>query len=221
MAAIAAHEIRNPLGIIRGTVELMGERIGSSLSKRDQTAMNDILAEVERLRRLTEDFLDLSTDRPLGMGRVDVEEVLEEAARAAEASFPSIRFARQAGGPSCVEGDPGRLRQVFANLLANAAQAQGHGEVEVGTERLGTYVKVWVKDHGPGVPAEIQDRLFDPFVTTKSGGTGLGLAISRRLVERHGGTLLAVSTQMNGTIFEVRLPLMSNRMDHGPRSRFG
>jgi signal transduction histidine kinase len=206
MAAMAAHEIRNPLGVIRGTVELMRERSGQKLSERDKEALEDVLGEVERLRRLTEDLLDLSADRPLAAQRLSLSEVLEEAARATEAAFPAVKVRRSFPELPPVEGDAGRLRQVFANLLQNAAQAQGEGEVRLAAEADGSAVRVRVEDDGPGVAPEIRERLFDLFVTGKANGTGLGLALCRRLVERHGGTVALVPEQRKGSTFEVRLP---------------
>ena len=206
MAAMAAHEIRNPLGVIRGTVELMRERSGTKLSERDKEALEDVLGEVERLRRLTEDLLDLSADRPLATQRVELAEVLEEAARATEAAFPGVKVRRGFSGLPPVEGDAGRLRQVFANLLQNAAQAQVEGEVRLAARADGSAVRVRVEDDGPGVPPEIRERLFDLFVTGKASGTGLGLALCRRLVERHGGTVALVPESRQGSTFEVRLP---------------
>ncbi|KFA94736.1 two-component system sensor histidine kinase NtrB [Archangium violaceum] len=209
MAAMAAHEIRNPLGVIRGTVELMRERSGAKLSERDRESLEDVLGEVERLRRLTEDLLDLSADRPLAAQRVELSEVLEEAARATEAAFPGVKVRRSFAELPLVEGDAGRLRQVFANLLQNAAQAQGEGEVRLAAEPDGSAVRVRVEDDGPGVPPEVRQRLFDLFVTGKANGTGLGLALCRRLVERHGGTVTLVPEQRQGSTFEVRLPAAS------------
>jgi signal transduction histidine kinase len=207
MAAMAAHEIRNPLGVIRGTVELMRERSGAKLSERDQEALEDVLGEVERLRRLTEDLLDLSADRPLAMQRVELCEVLEEAARATEAAFPAVRVRRSFPELPPVEGDEGRLRQVFANLLQNAAQAQVEGEVRLAAEVDGSAVRVRVEDDGPGVAPEVRERLFELFATGKANGTGLGLALCRRLVERHGGTVVLVPEPRQGSTFEVRLPV--------------
>jgi signal transduction histidine kinase len=206
MAAMAAHEIRNPLGVIRGTVELMRERSGLKLSERDKEALEDVLGEVERLRRLTEDLLDLSADRPLAAQRLSLSEVLEEAARGTEAAFPAVKVRRSFPELPPVEGDAGRLRQVFANLLQNAAQAQGEGEVRLAAESDGSAVRVRVEDDGPGVAPEVRERLFDLFVTGKANGTGLGLALCRRLVERHGGTVALVPEQRKGSTFEVRLP---------------
>ncbi len=209
VAAAAAHEIRNPLGIIRGTVELMLERSRAALSERDLRATADILGEVERLRRLTEDLMDLSADRPLATARVRLPELLEEAARALEAAHPGIQVRRAFSGEAEVSGDPGRLRQVVLNLLVNAAQAQGSGEVGLELSTGEGSVRVRVRDQGPGLSEEVQARLFEPFATGKATGTGLGLAVSRRLVERHGGTLRLVGGAHTGALFEVRLPLAS------------
>ncbi|HVE87910.1 MAG TPA: HAMP domain-containing sensor histidine kinase [Myxococcales bacterium] len=219
VAAMAAHEIRNPLGVIRGTVELMRGRLQGTLTPRDAEALADVLGEVERLKRLTEDLTDLSQDRPLSVEDVDVAQVLEEAARAAERSHPQVKVKVESGGAlPQVRGDPARLRQVFANLLANAAQAQGEGEVEVRAAREGGFVQVLVRDRGPGVPPGARGRLFDPFFTTKAQGSGLGLVISRRLVERHGGTLRLVDGGGPGATFEVRLSAGS---DDGARAGRG
>lgn len=208
MAAMAAHEIRNPLGVIRGTVELMIERASATLSPRDRTGLEDVLGEVERLRRLTEDLLDLSVDRPLALGALQPQVLLEEAVRTTEAAFPGIRVRLALEGePPELEGDAGRLRQVFANLLQNAAQAQGQGEVRLVAGLDGAQLVVRVEDDGPGVPGPIRARLFDPFVTGRESGTGLGLALCRRLVERHGGTLRLVPEARQGSTFEVRLPV--------------
>jgi signal transduction histidine kinase len=116
-----------------------------------------------------------------------------------------------------VAGDPGRLGQVFANLLANASQAIGSGELEVSAAVSAGLVSVQVHDDGPGLPAVVRERLFDPFVTTKPGGTGLGLTISKMLVEQHGGTLALVADGRAGTTFEVRLSVFAAEGDHhGP-----
>lgn len=202
VAAAAAHEIRNPLGVIRGTVELMRERPG--LDDRGREALADVLGEVERLKRLTEDLLDLSADRPLARDPFSLGELLADAAAATRAAHPKVQVALTPGPAATVRGDAGRLRQVFLNLLWNAAQAAGG--VEVGWAVEGRAVCVFVADDGPGIAPEVAARLFEPFATTRAGGTGLGLAVSKRLVERHGGTL-RLAPSAKGARFEVRLPL--------------
>jgi signal transduction histidine kinase len=208
MAAMVAHEVRTPLGVIRGTVELMREQAGSGLPAWQDERLGDLLAEVERMRRLSEDFLSLGKpDGPLANARVDLKELLSEAARGAEATFRQVQVRCEVAPGTPVVGDPGRLRQVFANLLANASQAQERGEIELTADAADGFAHVRVHDSGPGLPQMVRDRLFDPFVTTKAGGTGLGLAVARMLVERHGGTLAFVDDGRPGTTFEVRLPL--------------
>jgi signal transduction histidine kinase len=208
MAAMVAHEVRNPLSVIRGTVELMRERAGAELPAWQQKGLEDLLDEVQRMARLTDDFLSLGTpDRPLAAAPIDLAGVLGEAARAAEASFREVRVLCRFSPLPPVAGDPGRLRQVFANLLANAGQAQERGEIELSAETAGGAARVRVHDSGPGIPQAVRERLFDPFVTTKAGGTGLGLAVAQMIVERHGGTLALVDDGRPGTTFEVRLPL--------------
>ncbi len=207
MAAVAAHEIRTPLGVIRGSIELMQERTGTALAERDRAALAGVLAEVERLRQLTEDLLDVAADRPLALAPTDLAEVLAEAAQGLRASHPGVEVRLDAAALPRVNADPGRLRQVVANLLANAAQAGARAVQVRGTATAGS-VLVVVRDDGPGIPPEIRERLFDPFVTGRAGGTGLGLAIARRFVERHGGTLRLAAPEGRGTSFEMRLPAL-------------
>jgi signal transduction histidine kinase len=203
MAAMVAHEVRNPLGIIRGTVDLMRERGGAELPAWQGESLDDLLGEVERMRRLTDDFLALgSPSRSLLLGPVDLGEVLTNAARGCEAGHRDVRVQCRFAELPKVAGDPGRL------LLANASQAIGSGEVELSAEASGGLARVRVHDDGPGLPAAVRERLFDPFVTTKAGGTGLGLTISKMLVEQHGGTLALADDGRPGTTFEVHLPVL-------------
>jgi signal transduction histidine kinase len=210
-AAAAAHEIRHPLAVIRGVVELMKERGRERLGERDQRALDDVLGEVERLRRMAQDFLELSAERVSVEGAVDLEAVLREAARGVEASFPAIRIRCPPGPYPALRGDAGRLRQVLANLLGNAAVAQGVGDVAVAVEvdADGAAVRLRVRDRGPGVAPEVRARLFEPFFTTRANGTGLGLAVSRRIAEAHGGSLQLVEAPGPGATFELRLPIAS------------
>lgn len=205
IAAAAAHEIRNPLGVIRGTVELMQERAGAGLPERDRAALADVLAEVARLKQLTEDLLDLSADRPLEIGPVALEGLLRETVEAAQATSQATRIELACPPLPQIQGDAGRLRQVFFNLIQNAIQAAPNGKVTVTGLREAQGVKVAIADDGPGLSPEIAARLFEPFVTGRAGGTGLGLAVSRRFVERHGGTLRGFDSG-HGAIFEVALP---------------
>jgi signal transduction histidine kinase len=205
MAAGVAHEIRNPLGIIRGAVELVREREGERLHPRDRERLADVLGEVERLRGLTEDFLDLSSDRALEESIVDLSALADEAARGSRTLHPELDVFVAVSAPT-IRADARRLRQVFANLLSNAAQA-GARRVEIRGGLRGGHVGLLVADDGPGVPPELQERLFEAFASGRSGGVGLGLAVSRQLVERHGGSLELVEASGPGAVFELRLPV--------------
>jgi two-component system, OmpR family, sensor kinase len=203
LAATVAHEVRNPLGVIRGTVELMAERGRGRLEPRDSEALQDILEEVARLRRLTEDFLDLSSDRPLAGMDLAVDLFLDDAARAGRAATGIDIDVSTAPGLH-VQGDGGRLRQVFLNLVSNAARA-GARRVRFAAAADGPRVRLEVADDGPGIPEDIRPRLFEPFATSRDDGNGLGLAVSRRIVERHGGSLALLSGGP-GTTFRIELP---------------
>ncbi|MBI5544587.1 MAG: HAMP domain-containing histidine kinase [Deltaproteobacteria bacterium] len=209
MAAMVAHEIRNPLGIIRGAVELTQARASDALSERDHEALKDILDEVERLRRLTDDFLHLAREPELSLTPIDLAGVAREAAVGLERSYPSVEV-RLELPMLMVDADPGRLRQVFANLLTNAAQA-GARSIALKSESADGFARVEVRDDGVGIDHAVRAQLFDPFVSARQGGTGLGLAISRRLVERHGGTLTLMAGDGPGAAFELRLPLSSRK----------
>lgn len=205
MGAMVAHEIRNPLGVIRGAVELVQARGGAALPPRDREALGDVLGEVERLRRLAEDFLDLAREPRLVTAAVDLAEIAREAARAVGAAHAGLEV-RVEVPPLAIAGDAARLRQVLANLLLNAAQA-GARSVEVrGAAREGAAVLV-VRDDGPGLDPALRDRLFEVFATGRPDGTGLGLAVSRRIAQRHGGDLRHLAGAGPGAAFELRLPL--------------
>jgi two-component system, OmpR family, sensor kinase len=206
MAASVAHEIRNPLGIIRAAVDLVSARAGEALSQRDRERLQDVLGEVERLRRLTQDFLDLSAEPKLARQPVDLAALADEAVRGTAALHPELEVRVALEPVPVVRADPGRIRQVLANLLANAARAGArHVRIDGATEPGA--VRLTVRDDGRGIDPGMRERLFEPFATASEGGTGLGLAVSRRIVERHGGTLSAVDAPGPGAVFALRLPV--------------
>ncbi len=209
--------IRNPIGVIRGAVELVQERAGASLGPDDREALDDVLGEVERLRRLTQDFLDLARDPPLTLATADLAALAAEAANGLGLAFPGV--AVQLSVPTLVvEIDGERMRQLLSNLLVNAAQA-GARNVQIAGGREGRSARLRIVDDGPGVTAELCERLFEPFATGRPEGTGLGLAIARRVAERHGGRLQLLATGGGGATFELRLPLAAE--DVAPTSRSG
>jgi signal transduction histidine kinase len=205
MAAMVAHEVRNPVGVIRGAVELVRARSGAALATADRQALEDVLGEVARLRDLTEDFLDLAREPALSLAPVELSSVASEAARGLSRAHPAVTV-EVAAPPLCVHADPGRLRQVLANLLENAAQA-GALAVRVEAREVEGRARVVVRDDGPGVDPALRARLFDPFVSGRARGAGLGLAIARRIVERMGGALELADPGPPGAAFALTLPL--------------
>jgi signal transduction histidine kinase len=205
MAAMVAHEVRNPLATIRGAAELIGARSGARLAEVDSAALRDIVDEVQRLNRLTEDFLDLSREPRLEPADVELGELAREAARGLGHAFAGVEV--RIDMPALhVSADPGRLRQVLTNLLANAGQA-GARKVHIVGRAVDGVARVEIRDDGPGIPGDLRRRLFEPFASGRRGGKGLGLAISRRMIERQGGALGLVDDGRPGATFELRLPL--------------
>lgn len=203
-AAMAAHEIRNPLATIRGLLELYRERRGAALGEDGERVVADVLGEVDRLSRVTGDLLDLSSERPLSTSAHAVESLVAAAAASVQASYPQL-VVRCPHTQTLTEVDALRLGQVLQNLLRNAAQARPTAVVWVEVRHEAGLACLRLHDDGPGVPDSLRAQLFQPFASQKADGSGLGLALSRRLVERMGGTLRYVPTA-RGACFEVRLP---------------
>jgi two-component system, NtrC family, sensor histidine kinase PilS len=208
LAAGIAHEIRNPLASISGSIELL--RQGPSASDDDRTLMAIVHREVQRLNVLIGDLLDYANPRPpqpvdFDLG-VMVEETLQVARR--EPAFASLEMAFSVDRPLPLHADPAKLRQVLWNLLRNAADAAALGgrHVRVEAWRDTGATTLVVSDDGPGIPADQLTRIFDPFFTTKSKGTGLGLATCHAIVAEHGGHIDAVSEPGKGTHMTVSLP---------------
>jgi two-component system, NtrC family, sensor histidine kinase PilS len=208
LAAGIAHEIRNPLASISGSIELL--RQGPSPSDDDRTLMAIVHREIQRLNVLIGDLLGYANPRPpqpvdFDLG-VMVEETLQVARR--EQAFASIEMAFSVDRPLPLHADPAKLRQVLWNLLRNAADAAALGgrHVRVDARREPDATTLVVADDGPGIPADQLTQIFDPFFTTKSKGTGLGLATCHAIVTEHGGHLDAVSEPGKGTRMTVSLP---------------
>ena len=209
LSAGLAHEIRNSLKPISGSVELLRREMPSSGGTRDML-MEIILRESEALEAFLEEFLHLARDKSLQMEELPLERVIGEELESL-ASLPGgvFRLARSDPGEPLlrVRADRACLRQILRNLGLNAIEAGG-APVEVGWRRAGGEAEIYLRDHGPGLTDENRARAFEPFFTTKPRGTGLGLAIARDLAERLGGRLALYPAEGGGTRAILRLPLI-------------
>ncbi len=212
-AAGLAHEIRNPMGSIRGSVEVLRDGLDSSSD--DRRLLDIVLRESDRLDGIIAEFLEFSRPRPLIKVETDlvgmVEEILLLLAHDAPTTVRIVKEYRELTLKARV--DPARMRQAFWNLCRNALEAMPHGgELRValrseGGEPWAGSVAVSVQDTGVGVAPDQLTHLFEPFYTTKPRGTGLGLAIVHRIVEDHGAEIRVESEAGVGTRFTVVIPL--------------
>jgi two-component system sensor histidine kinase PilS (NtrC family) len=212
-AAGLAHEIRNPLGSIRGSVEVLRESLKPQDD--DRRLMDIILRESDRLDGIITEFLEFSRPKPPVRMETDLVGLLEEILLLlAHQTLPGVRVVRDYGEPTVkARVDPGQIRQALWNLCRNALEAMpGGGELRVAVRRVEdgrarAGVEVTVADTGVGVTADQFAHLFEPFYTTKSTGTGLGLAIVHRIAEDHGGEIRVQSQPGVETRFTLSLPL--------------
>lgn len=222
IAAGIAHEVKNPLGGIRGAAELLGL---AAQNDRGRKTSKLIVDEVDRISRLVDEMMIFARGDHLELESVNIHRLLDslldlleferfhediEIVRTFDPSLPEI------------EADPARLQQVFLNLARNALQAMEDGGTLTLTTRMllehrivsaqgrpMPTIEIGFSDTGPGIPAEIRDRLSTPFFTTKKKGTGLGLSLARHWVRRHGGRLRIDSEEGQGTRVRVDLPMNS------------
>lgn len=236
LAAGLAHELRNPLTAMRVLVEAGAESTGGGLDNRDLEVIDE---EIGRLEKLVESFLEFARPPHLEKSTCDASHFINQTLRLvsgpARQRGTSLDFTPPAG-PVLVDADPVQMRQVLLNLLLNALDAVGesgriaievdgfHSNASAGEECGAEQVingewpadahwhEIRISDNGPGVPDDMKERIFEPFVSGRETGIGLGLAVSRRIVEAHGGTLTVTDNPDGGARFVVRLPSAAQRL---------
>ncbi len=222
LAAGLAHEVKNPLGGIKGAAQLLEQELPAESELRDYTRV--MLKEVKRVNRIVEELLDLASPRKLQLGQVNLHKILGDILLLQKRSVEQqqVSFVQQFD-PSIppILADEGLLTQLFLNLIKNAIEAVGEsGQVRVSSRVLADYsmtqkgerrarmVAIEVQDNGPGIGKEALEQLFTPFYTTKLKGTGLGLAICQKIVSEHRGMIKVDSEEGKGTTFTIMLPLI-------------
>jgi two-component system sensor kinase FixL len=206
MAAVLAHEIKNPLAGIRGAIQVIGSRLPAD--GKDAPILREITARIDALGDLMKDLLLFARPPQPKPASVELRPLVQITVDmlAGDPQVRNIQVEVEGSAPA-VSADAELLKTVFLNLLLNAAHAmQGRGTIRVSVAAAGSACRIAVTDSGPGIPPEVMDKVFTPFFTTKSRGTGLGLPTAKRIIEAHRGTIRVECPPEGGTTVHIDLP---------------
>ncbi len=202
MVAAVSHEIRNPLGIIRSTAEMLKKRM--SENKAHAQLSEIIVDEANRLNRILTEFLEFARPQPPKFTNCNITEVLDKVLNYLKPEFDkhNIELIKQHQDSTVIHADPDLLYRAFLNILINAIQAMPQGGRLIVNNRFdkeNRQVSIEFFDSGPGIPENVLKKVFNPFFTTKEKGSGLGLSIVKNIIENHGGKIKIESKQGEGT----------------------
>jgi two-component system sensor kinase FixL len=207
MAAVIAHEVKNPLAGIRGAIQVFSNRI--SQEDPNSRILKEIVSRIDSLDQMMKDLLLFARPPTPKRAAIDVVPLVTTTASLLSQD-PALRRVdvEVEGAAPPVSADPEMLRIVFQNLLINGAHAMhGKGRIRVAVDTIDSTCRIAFIDAGPGIPSDIREKIFTPFFTTKSRGSGLGLPTAKRLVEAHNGQIAVDCPPTGGTIVIVRLPM--------------
>lgn len=207
MAAGIAHEVRNPLGTLRGLAHFFGAEDGATDACKEYSKF--MISEVDRLNQLVTELLQFGAPRDVTFGKVDAKIMVEKIVTLLEKDFTekNIRFVQHLNNSATLYGDSDLLMQALLNLLKNSIQATPEGgEISLDITCDAQACRLSISDTGVGMSKEAQNKIFDPFYTTRKTGTGLGLSVSHRIVERHNGYFEINSVVSKGTTITIVLP---------------
>lgn len=216
MAAVVAHEVRNPLAGIKGAIQVLMSR--RSPADAELPVMRDVVSRVDALGDLINDLMVFARPRPPRPTTFELRPLLLEATSVLRRDPAGTSLEVAIEGPDVtLTADEELIRATVLNLLLNAAQAMGgQGRVAIAIAPRDQKCTLEVRDSGPGIPPDIRERVFEPFFTTKARGGGLGLPIARRTAELHGGTLTLSCPDGGGTVFTLTVPLRALPAPHEP-----
>ena len=209
MAAVVAHEVKNPIAGIRGALQVIAGRM--SADARDKPIVGEIIARLDSLNGIVQDLLVFARPRALRAEPTDLKALVVSTVEhlKRDPSFAGVVI-DVAGDGAVVTVDAEQLQVAIQNVLMNAAQAMNaQGRITIDIERHGAEWTISMADTGPGMPQEVKEKVFEPFFTTRSRGTGLGLPIARRVVEAHGGRIGIDTPAGGGTVVSLSLPAVS------------
>ncbi|MBF0452487.1 MAG: histidine kinase [Candidatus Magnetomorum sp.] len=213
LAAGTAHSIRNPLTSVKMRLFSLNRSLPLTPSQQDD--FNVISDEIRHIDSVVTNFLEFSRPPKLNIQPVNIHELAENTANLLKYRFNSyhvdFKMTVSQTLPD-IDADPDQLQEIFVNIIVNACEAMPGGgliifKAEAENDQIFPCVVINIIDNGPGIPEHIQDKIFQPFFTTKKEGTGLGLSIVARIVSEHGGTIDLLSEEGSGSIFSIKLPV--------------